>query len=198
VTRPSGILLAGGASRRFGRPKLVEPLDGAPLFHRALRALVEACEDVVVVLAPGAPDLPLPDDALRVRFVRDEAAFEGPLAGCRAGLEHARGEYAALLGADMPGVTGALISLMASRAGEARAIVLSDGDAPRPLPAVVHVASALALARSLIERDERRLRALVDGLGAESLAEAVWRAVDPAGAWRQDVDAPGDLAPRRT
>jgi len=137
-------------------------------------------------------------DALRVRFVRDEAAFEGPLAGCRAGLEHARGEYAALLGADMPGVTGALISLMASRAGEARAIVLSDGDAPRPLPAVVHVASALALARSLIERDERRLRALVDGLGAESLAEAVWRAVDPAGAWRQDVDAPGDLAPRRT
>jgi hypothetical protein len=37
---------------------------------------------------------------------------------------------------------------------------------------------------------------LVEGLGAESLDETVWGAVDPEGAWRHDVDAPGDLAPR--
>ncbi|TMC75972.1 MAG: hypothetical protein E6J15_06595 [Chloroflexi bacterium] len=60
LSRPSGILLAGGASRRFGRPKLTEPLDGAPLFHWPLRALLASCEDVVIVLAPDAPDPPLP------------------------------------------------------------------------------------------------------------------------------------------
>ena len=44
IPRPSGILLAGGASRRFGRPKVVEPFDGVPLFHRPLRALVEGLD----------------------------------------------------------------------------------------------------------------------------------------------------------
>ena len=196
MTRPSGILLAGGASRRFGRPKVVEPVEGAPLFHRPLRALLDSCDDVVIVLAPDARDLPLPDGATRVRFARDEIAFEGPLAGTRVGLEQVRGDRAVLVGADMPGVTGALLTLMAERARRTRALVLSDANGTRPLPAVVDVASALALARTLLESGERRLRALVEGLGAEELSESAWRLVDPDGVWRHDVNAPGDLPPK--
>jgi len=196
MTRPSGILLAGGASRRFGRPKVVEPVEGAPLFHRPLRALLDSCDDVVIVLAPDARDLPLPDGATRVRFARDEIAFEGPLAGTRVGLEQVRGDRAVLVGADMPGVTGALLTLMAERARRTRALVLSDANGTRPFPAVVDVASALALARTLLESGERRLRALVEGLGAEELSESAWRLVDPDGVWRHDVNAPGDLPPK--
>ncbi|MEK6207953.1 MAG: molybdenum cofactor guanylyltransferase [Chloroflexota bacterium] len=195
MSRPSGILLAGGASRRFGRPKLVEPLDGAPLFHRPLRALLDSCEDVVIVLAPDAPEPPLPEGADRARFVRDQVAHEGPLAGTRVGLEHVRREYAVLVAADMPGVSSELLSLMADRGsnGHQRAVVLRDADGPRPLPAVLLVAPALALARKLLESGERRLRALVEGLGPEELLEAVWAVVDARGAWRHDVDVPGDL-----
>lgn len=195
MSRPSGILLAGGASRRFGRPKLVEPLDGAPLFHRPLRALLDSCEDVVIVLAPDAPEPPLPEGADRARFVRDQVAHEGPLAGTRVGLEHVRREYAVLVAADMPRVGSPLLSLMADRGsnGHQRAVVLRDADGPRPLPAVLLVAPALALARTLLESGERRLRALVEGLGPEELLEAVWAVVDARGAWRHDVDVPGDL-----
>lgn len=195
MSRPSGILLAGGASRRFGRPKLVEPLDGAPLFHRPLRALLDSCEDVVIVLAPDAPEPPLPEGADRARFVRDQVAHEGPLAGTRVGLEHVRREYAVLVAADMPRVGSPLLSLMADRGsnGHQRAVVLRDADGPRPLPAVLLVAPALALARKLLESGERRLRALVEGLGPEELLEAVWAVVDARGAWRHDVDVPGDL-----
>jgi len=197
VSRPSGILLAGGASRRFGRPKLSEPLEGAPLFHRPLRALMASCDDVVIVLAPDAPDLGLPDGADRVSFARDPFAYEGPLAGTRAGLEEVRRAHAVVLAADMPGVSAEVLSLMAARAtGEdhPRAIVLMDAGFRRPLPAVVRVDAALALARTLLERGERRLRALVDGLEAEGLPEAVWSSVDPQGSWRRDVDSPEDLA----
>jgi molybdopterin-guanine dinucleotide biosynthesis protein A len=195
VSRPSGILLAGGASRRFGRPKLVEPVDGAPLFHRPLRALLDSCDDVTIVLAPDAPEPPLPDGADRARFVRDEIAHEGPLVGTRVGLEHVRGEYAVLVAADMPGVRSELITLMAERAtvGNRQAVILRDADGPRPLPAVLLVAPALALARMLLQTRERRLRALVEGLGPEELREAVWAAADARGAWRHDVDVPEDL-----
>jgi molybdopterin-guanine dinucleotide biosynthesis protein A len=194
VSRPSGILLAGGASRRFGRPKLVEPLDGAPLFHRPLRALLDSCDDVVIVLAPDAPEPPLPEDATRVLFARDAVAYEGPLAGTRIGLEHVRSEYAALVAGDMPGVSSQLLSLMAARATDRRnAVVLRDADGPRPLPALLAVAPALALARTLLESGERRLRALVEGLEPDEVPEAAWSRADANGAWRDDVDVPDDL-----
>ena len=194
MSRLSGILLAGGASRRFGRPKIVEPLDGAPLFHRPLRALLDSCDDVVIVLAPDAPELPLPDGSDRVSFARDPVAYDGPLAGTRVGLEHARGEHAVLVAGDMPGVTRELLLLMAERAvTRGNAIVLRDGQGTRPLPAILPVAPALTLARALLQSGERRLRALVEGLDPEGLPEAVWRRADANGAWRHDVDLPDDL-----
>jgi molybdopterin-guanine dinucleotide biosynthesis protein A len=195
VSRPSGILLAGGASRRFGRPKIVEPVDGEPLFHSPLRALLDSCDDVVVVIAPEAPEPPLPDGSDRVSFARDQVAYEGPLAGTRTGLERVRGEHAVLVAADMPGVSARLLSLIADRAatGHRKAVVLRDADGPRPLPAVLTVAPALARARALLEGGERRLRALIEDLDADGLAEAVWRQEDPDGNWRRDVDLPGDL-----
>jgi molybdopterin-guanine dinucleotide biosynthesis protein A len=199
VSRPSGILLAGGASRRFGRPKLVEPLDGAPLFHWPLRALLGSCSEVVIVLAPDAAEPPLPGGAERVRFARDRVAYEGPLAGTLVGLERVRGAHAVIVAADMPGVSPELLSIMADRAaaGGRKAVLLNDPEGRRPLPAVVMVAPALVLARTLLQSGERRLRALVEGLDPEGLPEAVWNAVDARGAWRHDVDSPEDL-PRRS
>lgn len=197
MSRPSGILLAGGASRRFGRPKIVEMLDGAPLFHRPLRALLDSCDDVVIVLAPDAAEPPLPKDADRVSFARDRVAYEGPLAGTLVGLEHVRGEHAVLVAGDMPGLSSRLLSLMAERAASSRnAIVLREGQATRPLPAVLPVAAALTLARTLLASGERRLRALVDGLEPEGVPESVWGRVDVEGAWRRDVDVPDDLPPK--
>jgi molybdopterin-guanine dinucleotide biosynthesis protein A len=195
MSRPSGILLAGGASRRFGRPKLTEPLDGVPLFHRPLAALIDSCDDVVIVLAPDTPEPKLPAGADRVSFARDQVAYEGPLAGTRAGLERVRGDRAVLVAADMPGVSAALLSLMArgAKGSDRKAIVLIDEGTGRPLPAVVAVKPALDLARTLLERGERRLRALVDGLEPEGLPQTVWSEVDPNGLWRRDVDLPEDL-----
>jgi len=173
---------------------LVEPLDGAPLFHRPLRALLECCDDVVIVLAPDAPELPLPDGSDRVSFARDQVAHEGPLAGTAVGLDHVRGQRAALVAGDMPGVSARLLAFMAERAeARGKAVALHDGESIRPLPVVLLVATALTLARTLLGSGERRLRALVQGLEPEGLPEAEWSGVDAAGAWRQDVDLPADL-----
>jgi molybdopterin-guanine dinucleotide biosynthesis protein A len=38
-------VLAGGRSTRFGRDKLLEPLDGEPLLWRSIRALAGVCDE---------------------------------------------------------------------------------------------------------------------------------------------------------
>src|SRR5512141_1879422 len=48
------VVLAAGASRRFGSPKLLAPLDGRPLLQHALDGVAAAgLDDVVVVLGEG-------------------------------------------------------------------------------------------------------------------------------------------------
>ena len=98
----------------------------------------------------------------------------------------------------LAGVSAELLGLMAGRAGpDRKATVLIDAGGRRPLPALVAVAPALALARTLLEGGERRLRALIEGLEAEGLPEAAWSSADPVGAWRRDVDLPEDVPTER-
>ena len=199
MTGLSGILLAGGASTRFGREKVVEPVDGEPLFHRPLRALLAACDEVVIVLAPGAAELPLPPNASKARFARDDVAHGGPLVGVRTGLTEVRAPLAAIAGADMPGLRAELLALMARHATTSgkSAVVLGDSDWSHPLPAVVNTKAAVDLAAALLGGGERRLRALMGALDALVLPERVWAKVDPDGEWRRDVDVLGDLPTKR-
>src|SRR4030081_4149729 len=83
----TGVLLAGGASRRFPPNKLLHTYEGGPLFWRPLRALASACGEIVLVLAAGAAEPQLPLLGTSVRVVRDPAADQGP----RVALASARG-----------------------------------------------------------------------------------------------------------
>ena len=55
----AAIVLAGGASRRMGRPKALLDWHGTPLVHHVASILAGVCDPVVVVAAPG-DELPLP------------------------------------------------------------------------------------------------------------------------------------------
>ena len=81
------IVLAGGASSRFGSDKLAATLGGRPLLHHALEAVEAVVDRIVIVIAPEAPIPSVPDGlASRVVIARDVAAHGGPLAGLAAGL----------------------------------------------------------------------------------------------------------------
>jgi molybdenum cofactor guanylyltransferase len=192
MPQPTGILLAGGASRRFGRDKRLEPFEGRPLFMRPLTALLVRCDEVIVALAPDAATLPLPPDVGAVRFVHDDAAYQGPLAGCARALREVRGDLAVVAAADMPGLTGGVVALLAE-ASRGDAVVLADGEGWRPLPAALRAAKAREVADRLLANGERRLRALIDRLQHQVIAEERWSTVDPRGAWRKDVNEPADL-----
>jgi len=47
-----GLLLAAGAARRFGAPKLVQPLRGMPIVRWSAEALAAATDDLIVIVPP--------------------------------------------------------------------------------------------------------------------------------------------------
>ena len=124
----SGILLAGGASSRMGRPKSLLPYRGIP-FLRAVAATVLAggVEELVAVLNPRVPGLSetLPADS-RVRWVAAPAASAGQLASLHAGL-HAlspASQAAVVALVDQPAVRPATVTALIRTFRETGAPVL--------------------------------------------------------------------------
>lgn len=194
LTRTTGVVLAGGRSRRFGSDKLVAPYRGEPLLHRPVRALAELGADIVVVCAADGGEPPLPVD-VAVRVVRDAVVDEGPLAGVIAGLAVVRTPTALIVAGDMPELQAPVLRTMLRTLNEpgVQGVWLADGDRPRPFPLAVRTAPAAAAARDLFDAGQRRLRALPTELGARVLDEPVWTALDPERLTMRDVDEAGDL-----
>ena len=134
----TGVLLVGGASRRFGSPKALARLGDETLAERTWRVLGGACEERLAVGKAGELELPFPvlDDGIEVR-----AAIAGVVAGLRAAAH----DVSVVLPVDVPFVEPELLR----RLGEAcaDAAVTQTG----PLPA--------AFARSALAVLERRLAA---------------------------------------
>jgi molybdopterin-guanine dinucleotide biosynthesis protein A len=186
-------VLAGGGSTRFGRDKLAEPYRGAPMLHHVVMRLAEVSSELIVVLAPEDAEPPMPD-GVPVRFARDAAEGEGPLAGLAAGLARANVELAFVAGGDMPDLqTRVLLEMLRRMEPAVDAVALRDGERVRPLPILVRVGPASEAGAWLLGSGRRRLRDLVDELHATVVEEAAWRAIDPLGRTLFDVDEPADL-----
>ncbi len=164
-----------------------------PLLHHSVLALGELCDDVIVVLAPGGDGTGLPPG---VRTTHDLTEGEGPLAGLHAGLLAAvRSDTALVVGGDMPDLQPAVVREMLRVLDDAEvdAVVLADGERPRPLPSVLRTWVAAEIVHALLHAGRRRLRDAVDSLRTAVIDEPTWTALDPGRRSIFDVDEPGDL-----
>ncbi len=189
--RVAAIVLAGGRSARFGRDKLVEPIDGRPMLDHAIVAVGAVATEVVVVGPSDGTSVARPG----VTRVNDEIPFEGPLAGLAAGL-HALDpgvERLLVVGGDMPTLVPAVLDRLVAALDRHEASVLADDDGPRPLPMAIRRSVASPAADRLIGSGERRLRALLRELDVDVVPPSTWRALDPTGQTLRDVDVPEDL-----
>ncbi|NOR90164.1 MAG: putative selenium-dependent hydroxylase accessory protein YqeC [Anaerolineales bacterium] len=113
--RIAGIILAGGGSRRFGRPKLLEILDGEALIQRSVRAAREAGLDPIVVVL-GADGWVVREalGQLAIQFTNNPDWAEGQSSSVRAGLKMLAPNVdgAVFLLADMPLVDADLVSAL--------------------------------------------------------------------------------------
>ncbi|MEM7412848.1 MAG: nucleotidyltransferase family protein [Myxococcota bacterium] len=119
----SGVLLAAGAARRFGRPKALLSWQGEALVARAARALLEAgAHECLVVLGSDAAEVRAALGDLPVRCVKNPRWEAGMGASIAAGVAAASGDACLVTLADQPGVDAALLArlIAASREGHPR------------------------------------------------------------------------------
>lgn len=112
-----GIVLAGGRSSRLGRDKAVEMVAGRSLLQRAVAALRELCNDVIVVGRKSG------DAGAVVRWVEDIVPAMGPLGGIYTGLAVAPHEQNLVVACDMPFLRRDLLEVLITRYPEADVVV---------------------------------------------------------------------------
>lgn len=120
----SGIVLAGGASRRMGRDKAWIELSGKFLIVRVIEALQDLCSEIIVV----ANDVERFEE-LDARVVRDEFPNTGSLGGLYSGLNAARNELAVAVACDMPFLNVDLLKFLISLSFDCDIVIPSARDA---------------------------------------------------------------------
>jgi molybdopterin-guanine dinucleotide biosynthesis protein A len=175
VSMPAAVL-AGGASRRMGRPKAALPYGSSTLLEFQTTRLAKIFEEVYVV-AKEPPAFPAGPAGVLLDGAPDHAAIHGLI---RALAEAPDRIF--VLGVDMPAMPEPLLREIArrGRASEAGAVVPRAGGRLQPLAAVWR-RSALPIAERRAGAGELSLHGLAEDIGAEILEEAEWRAFDPSG-----------------
>lgn len=178
------VILAAGASRRYGSPKQLVVIDGSTLLEHALEAAATAGLAPVVAVVPVWLSRPARLDDDRLRWIRNPFPERGLSLSLRLGFEALGGDVdaAVILLGDQPRIPAATI----------RAIVAARGERP----VVASSAGGILAPPVLVERSRFDL---VEGLRGDSgLREILLdhpelvRAVEVAG-HLPDLDTPGDL-----
>lgn len=171
----TGVLLVGGASRRFGSPKALARIGDETLAERSYRILGEAFDRVIVV-GKTADRLPLPFPVLD-----DGSRLRAPIVGVAAGLRLASTELCVFLPTDMPWMTAELLVELARGAEGVDVVVPQTG----PLPGAYR-RTALAMLERRITAGELALH--------RALAELETRTVHAPLELLHNVNVPGELS----
>jgi len=169
-------VLAGGGSRRMGREKGGLPYGAGTLAEFQTSRLAEIFEDVWLV-AKRRPDFSIGPARLLLDGTDEQAAIYG----LRRALEEAK-DRVFVLAVDLPVLTRSVILTVAARgAGSEAPVVLARAQGRLQPLAAVWRRRALPELERRIGLGELSLLELAEELGAETLPEHEWRALDPSG-----------------
>jgi molybdopterin-guanine dinucleotide biosynthesis protein A len=147
----TGIILAGGKSRRMGRNKAFIDSGGVPLFERVYRVFEEIFSEIIIV----TNDV-LPFERYEAILQRDIILNKGALGGLYTGLFHSSNYHAFCSACDMPLLNPRVIEYMTEERDEYDVIVPKTHDGLHPLHAI-YSKNCLNPMRQLLDRDDLRI-----------------------------------------
>lgn len=191
----TGIILAGGLSRRLGRDKAVEPIDGQPLVGRVMDALSGIADELVVVVntPQRGRELPLRDSAVVAVDIYPNA---GSLGGIFTGLSSASNQWGIVVACDMPFLNLDLLSyLLSFRESHDAVVPVLDG---RPEP--THAAYSkvcLSAIEARLEADDLKIARFFDDVRVKYVSQRRVEEIDPGRRSFFNVNTEEDLARAR-
>lgn len=170
----SGIVLAGGRSRRLGTNKAVVRVGGVRLIERVLGHMRQLCDDLVIVTNEPAPYRDLGE-----RLVGDVWPGMGSLGGIYSGLRAARYDRGLVAGCDMPFLNAGLLRLMIDLSRDYDVVIprLDDGRM-EPLHAV-YGRACLEPMEAQLQASDLRIINILPHLRVRYLEQGELEALDP-------------------
>ncbi|WP_196220154.1 molybdenum cofactor guanylyltransferase [Terrilactibacillus tamarindi] len=111
----TGIILAGGRSRRFGEPKALVTWRGKSLITYSIQALQPFVNDVTIV-----SHLPQLHQLKNMRVMKDKEPYkgQGPLSGILTVMESTKTCWYFVLPCDVPLITSRIVSMLLQQVQE--------------------------------------------------------------------------------
>ena len=169
----TGVILAGGASRRIGQDKALLELGGRPLIAIVAERLASVCQEVVIASGPTPRyvDLGFP-------VVTDHFPDVGALAGIHAGLSAASHEVALAVACDMPFLNPRLLRAFVGWVEGFDVAIFRHGENVEPLHAAYR-RTCLAPIEAAIRAGRRRIISFFDQVRVRYVPPEAVRRIDP-------------------
>lgn len=186
----TGIILAGGQSRRMGRDKRFLELEGRTLLERGLAVLETLFPEVLIVAAEDGPAFA----ALRHRVVTDLIPGCATLGGLLTGLSLASRPRVFAAACDMPFLAPAVILRMVELGGSADVVMAKLGTGLQPMHAL-YAKSCLPHLERMARTGNLKVQDLCQtpGLKVRVVTEEELRETDPRLLSFMNLNTPADL-----
>ncbi len=194
ITDVTGVLLAGGKSRRMGEDKRFILVGQETLFDRSLTVLRELFEEVCVVIAQDTPPL-----QTEVPVVRDLISHCGSLGGLYTGLRLAKTQHIFVVACDMPFLNPDVVRHMVQLKNSADIVISRWATRLQPTHAV-YGRNCLPVIEEMMTLQNRKIHSMIDhpALRVCVVPEAKIRQIDPNGRSMFNINTPSDLEQARS
>lgn len=190
----TGVLLAGGKSRRMGEDKRFVLIGQRTLLERSCAVLCEVFEQVYVVIAQDSPML-----RAEVPVVRDLVPDCGSLGGLYTGLQLAQTQHIFLAACDMPFLNPNVIRHLVGLKDQADIVICQWASRLQPTHAV-YSRNCLSILEEMINLDNRKIQSMVahPALRVHVITEMEIREIDHDGCSMFNINTPADLERARS
>ena len=192
-TPVTGVILAGGRSRRMGQNKALMRLGDESLIAHVIRQMESVTDELLLIT-----NEPNPYTVLGLPMYADILPDMGALGGIYTGLTYAANSAVICVGCDMPLLQPNLLSHLTTLLGDYDAVVPCVEAVDRPTPvfqtlSAVYSKRCLPVIDEMLAAGELRVHALYDRIDARIVEPHEWHAFDPQGLSFFNINTPEDF-----
>ncbi len=183
----TGVVLAGGQSRRMGQNKALMTLRGERLVDRVMRTLRDVCAELLMVT--NSPEVYAD---IGIRIVGDVWPNKGSLGGIYSGLYHITTPYCLVVACDMPFLHAASLRYLIEAIGDHDVVMPDVLGEQQPLHAI-YARTCLEPIKQRLEADRLRIVGFLPDVRVRTISAEELQPFDPELLAFQNLNTPEEF-----